>query len=306
MKKHLASLAGLAMIVILCLFSQVAPAEEVASGKPDGSKINVLIVDGHNNHNWRGSTPLLRKNLEEAGIFEVSVATAPEDKDRVKDQFSPKFSDYDVVVMNYCDSPDWSEETRKAFVEFVENGGGLVIYHAANNAFAGWKEYNLMIGIGGWGGRNKESGPYFYLKDGKPFHDYESDGPSGHHGPQHEYQLVVYTDHPVTKDLPPKFMHTSDELYAYLRGPAENVTILTYSHSPSDQNGSGRDEPTLMAISYGKGRVFHTVLGDSPHHCRSVAFIITFVRGTQWAATGNVTIPVPPDMPTAEKSMKRD
>ena len=305
MKKHLTPLAGLAMVVMLTLFSPFAAAQEVTSGKPDGSEINVLIVDGHNNHNWRESTPVLKQDLEETGLFAVTVATAPEDTGKM-DEFNPKFSDYDVVVMNYNDSPDWSEETQKAFVEYVENGGGLVIYHAASMAFRDWKEYNLMTGVGGWGGRTKDAGPYLYLKDGKPFLDFESDGICGGHGPQHEFQLVLYEEHPITKDLPPKFMHVSDELYDYLRGPAKNVKILAYAYAAADKGGSGRDVPILMTIPYGKGRVFHTALGHAGSHCRSVAFIITFIRGTQWAATGKVTIPVPPDMPTAEKAMKRD
>lgn len=277
--------------------------EEVTSGKPDGSAIEVLIVDGHNNHNWRETTPVLQRDLEETGLFEVTVATAP-GADKMAD-FNPKFSDYDVVVLNY-NGPDWNEQTREAFLDYVKNGGGVVVYHAANNAFTNWEEFNKIIAVGGWGGRNKQSGPYFYLKDGKPFHDFESDGPGGSHGPQHEFQVVLYEDHPITKGLPEKFMHVSDELYCYLRGPAENVTVLAYSHSPKDKGGSGRDEPQLMVIKYGEGRIFHLAYGHAGHHCRAVSFIVPFVRGTQWAATGKVTIPVPPDMPTAEKSMKRD
>ena len=302
MKRYVPPPAMLAMMIVATFFS-ACWAQEVTSGKRDGSAIQVLIVDGHNNHNWRESTPVLKRNLEETGLFEVEVATAG-DAGKM-DEFNPKFSDYDVIVLNYT-GPSWNENTKAAFVKYVENGGGVVVYHAANNAFTDWKEYNQMIAIGGWGGRNKAFGPYLYVEDGKPVVDHDSDGPGGGHGPQHEYQLELYEPHPITKGLPQKFMHTEDELYSWLRGPAENVKILAYSHSPKDKGGSGRNEPQLMTISYGKGRIFHTTLGHAGRQCRSVAFIVTFVRGTQWAATGVVTIPVPPDMPTDEKSMMRD
>ncbi len=303
MKRYFTPMAAVmiaAAFTFMSTFSCVG--QEVTSGKPDGSAIEVMIVDGNNNHNWRESTPILKQDLEETGLFEVTVATA--DPDNMAD-FNPKFSDYDVIVLNY-NGPDWNENTQKAFLEYVKNGGGVVVYHAANNAFTGWEEFNKIIAVGGWGGRNKETGPYFYLKDGKPFRDYESDGPGGSHGPQHEFQVVLYEEHPITKGLPEKFMHVSDELYCYLRGPAENVKILAYAHSPADNGGSGRDEPQLMVIEYGKGRIFHLAYGHAGSHLRAVSFIVPFIRGTQWAATGTVTIPVPPDMPTAEKTMKRD
>ncbi|MDO4550725.1 MAG: ThuA domain-containing protein [Planctomycetia bacterium] len=307
MKKTFLSLFSVIFISLLSLMSTFTTAQEVTSGKPDGSVIEVLLIDGYNNHNWRETSPVLKRNLEETGLFEVTVATAPEEKKM--DTFQPKFSDYDVVVLNFNDNKknqQWSENTKKAFQDYVQNGGGVVVYHAANNAFTDWKEYNLMTAVGGWGGRNKTHGPYFYLKDGKPFHDYQSDGPCGHHGPQHEFQIILYEEHPITKGLPPKFMHVSDELYCYLRGPAENTKILAYAHSPKEKRGSGRDEPQLMVTEYGKGRIFHIAYGHAGKHCRAVSFILPFIRGTQWAATGTVTIPVPPDMPTEEKSMTRD
>jgi len=45
----------------------------------------------------------------------------------------------------------------------------------------------------------------------------------------------------------------------------------------------------LMVLSYGKGRVFHTTFGHDVTALSSVDFIVTFQRGTEWAATGGVT-----------------
>ena len=102
------------------------------------------------------------------------------------------------------------------------------------------------------------------------------------------------------KGLPANMMHSGDELYHGLRGPAKNVTILATSFSDPANRGTGHHEPTLMTISYGKGRVFHTVLGHHAPSMKSVAFIVTLQRGTEWAATGEVTQPLPDDLPTAE------
>ncbi|MCR4410816.1 MAG: hypothetical protein NUV77_00150, partial [Thermoguttaceae bacterium] len=36
-----------------------------------------LIVDGQNGHNWKETTPVLKKLLEETKLFSVDVATSP-------------------------------------------------------------------------------------------------------------------------------------------------------------------------------------------------------------------------------------
>jgi type 1 glutamine amidotransferase len=94
-------------------------------------------------------------------------------------------------------------------------------------------------------------------------------------------------------------MHQGDELYARLRGPGKNMTVLATAHSDPANSGSGRDEPVLMTLSYGQGRVFHTTLGHDINALSSVDFVVTFQRGTEWAATGKVTQKVPASFPTA-------
>ena len=94
--------------------------------------------------------------------------------------FNPRFEEYDVVVLDY-NGDRWSKQTDEAFLRYVKAGGGIVIYHAADNAFAEWEEFNRIIALGGWEGRNEKSGPYYYLKDGKVVKDY-SPGPGGSHG----------------------------------------------------------------------------------------------------------------------------
>lgn len=263
--------------------------------------IKALIVDGQNNHNWKVTTPILKKWLEDSKRFTVDVATTPP-KDTAG--FAPKFGDYGVVVSNY-NGAAWPAETKKAFAEYLTGGGGFVVVHAADNAFRDWPEYNLAIGVGGWGGRNEKDGPYVRVKDGKQVNDTTA-GPGGHHGPQHEFVVTTQVpDHPIMKGLPKAWKHTQDELYDRLRGPAKNLTVLAYAHADKAKGGSGENEPSLMVIDFGKGRVFHTTLGHDEKGCKCVGFGTTLTRGAEWAATGAVTIPVPEPFPTAEKSLSK-
>ncbi|PHN03049.1 ThuA domain-containing protein [Flavilitoribacter nigricans] len=258
-------------------------------------KLKVLIVDGQNNHqNWPEKTDILKEQLEAAGIFSVTIARTPA-AGEVMDEFQPNFSAYDVVVSNY-NGDDWPEATRRSFEQYIRGGGGFVTFHAADNAFADWPAYNEMIGLGGWEGRDERSGPYVYFgEDGKMVRD-DSPGRGGHHGHEHEFTVTFQdTLHPIARDLPAEWLHSKDELYDQLRGPARNFHVLATAFSDKAQNGTGRHEPLLMTIHYGEGRIFHTALGHAPYSMQSPGFIATLQRGTEWAATGQVTQEAPKD-----------
>jgi type 1 glutamine amidotransferase len=198
-------------------------------------------------------------------------------------------------VSNYNGEP-WPQQVRDAFTKYVAAGGGFVSVHAANNSFPDWKEYNDMIGVGGWGGRNEKSGPWLYVKDGKLFRD-TSAGNGGAHGPQHEFVVEIQnSDHPITRGLPKRWLHCKDELYSKLRGPAENVEILSTAQSDL----TSVQEPNNMVLKYQQGRVFHTTLGHADYSMLDRGFFTLLQRGTEWAATGDVkqTAAVPADFPT--------
>ena len=281
------------MIIVIALMALSIPT---AFAEPN---LKAMIITGQNNHKWEISTPILKKILENTGLFVVDVVQSPPQGSNFS-SFKPEFSKYDVVVLDYNGDP-WPKGIQKAFVEYVENGGGVVVYHAANNAFPEWEEFNEIIGLGGWGGRNEKWGPYIRWRDGKVVRD-ETPGPGGAHGTQHAFQVVIRDkNHPITRGLPEVWMHAKDELYSHLRGPAKNLTLLATAYSDPAQKGSGEHEPILFTINYGKGRVFHTVLGHAqegkPEALQCAGFIVTLQRGAEWAATGNVTQPVPEDFP---------
>src|SRR4026207_70465 len=129
----------------------------IRAGAPGlgAATLKALILDGQNNYDWKTTTPLLKKIIEESGRFTVEVATSP-GKGGDMSAIKPKFSSYRVIVSNYNGEP-WSKETEEAFVKYVRGGGGFVAVHAADNSFPGWKEHNDMIGLGGWGGRDPQA-----------------------------------------------------------------------------------------------------------------------------------------------------
>ena len=290
MRRTIAAIAvSLGLLLLFVRSAPVAAAESPA-------KIAALIVDGQNNHDWRRTTPTLKAALESCGRFTVDVATSPQNGKL--DGFKPDFAKYGVVVSNY-NGAEWPAETQKSFEDYVVGGGGFVSVHAADNAFPGWKAYNAMIGVGGWGGRNDKSGPMLRWRDGK-----EEKVVKGGHGQHGRYfSFVVETrdpEHPIMRGLPERWLHAPDELYSTLCGPAENVKILATANSDTTHE----NEPMLMVIRFGKGRVFHTTLGHSDESMRDVGFVVTLDRGAEWAATGKVTQKMPANFPGPGKVSK--
>jgi type 1 glutamine amidotransferase len=290
----------------------------IQSSAHAAEKLRVLIVDGFNPyHEWQVTTPVMKEILEKSGRFTVDVATVPIPEGYKTDTSSPpppvedldfhaKFAEYDAVIGNYI-GPRWPKEVEADFVRFVENGGGFVPVHSANNSFPDWPEYSRMCGVGGWYGRDEKSGPHVYLNDdGEEVRDAAA-ASAGHHGPQHEYQVRIRdANHPITEGMPETWLHVKDELYDTLRGPAQEMHILATAYSDKKFDGTGKHEPMVMVLPYGAGRVFHTVLGHADYSMKCVGFQTLLLRGTEWAATGEVTIPVPEDFPTANMTQSTE
>lgn len=269
--------------------------------------VRVLVIDGINNHTWRVATAAIREILTDAGIFAVEVSTTPpaDAPASAWDQWRPSFELYDAVIVNFNSGHDakailWPEPVRTAFVRYVRGGGGVLSYHAANNAFLLWPEYNEMIGMG-W--RPKSFGPSVHIGD----HDEvivvpQGEGFEPNHPPRFDFQIHVRdTGHPITRGMPSVWMHPSEQLTHGQHGPVEGFTFLTYAHSPvTDQN-----EPMDWVHRYGKGRVYTTMLGHTWAHEPSpdlecVGFQTILARGVEWIATGRVTLRIPGNFPTAD------
>ncbi len=292
--------------------------------------LSALIIDGQNNHEmWPKTTMMMQQYLQEAGFEKVDIARTQYtwkgekylvaysltdktyealEQPKADPDFQPDFQQYDLVLTNFgWRAAPWPASTQKAFEAYLENGGGLIVVHAADNSFPEWPAYNRMIGLGGWGARTEKDGPYVYYDDQGELQRDFSEGRGGSHGPQHEFKVKIRRKHPITKGMPKEWLHAQDELYDRLRGPAENMTILATAYSSADYKGTERHEPVLIVLRYGKGRIFHTPMGHADYSMECVGFITAFQRGAQWAATGKVKMKkIPKDFPNAKETSSRD
>ena len=252
----------------------------LASAQTPTAKIQALIITGQNGHDWRATTPVLRKILEDTGRFEVRVT------EEFRGAGPETLAPYDVVILNYYDKkqPDlrWGERADAALENYVRAGKGLVVYHFAMAAFDGWAQYEKMCGAN-WRPNN------------------------GHHSPPHDFTVQIQdTEHPITKGMKPSLPQTNDELYANLKWQPEGAYHVLATawddhskYKPGEKQpipGAGLNQPMLWTVNYGNGRVFVTALGHDANAMKSAGFAVTLSRGAEWAATGNVTIPLPDDL----------
>jgi hypothetical protein len=247
-------------------------------------KIHVLILSGRNNHDWRTTTPFLKRILEATGLFDVRVTEEPAALNHDALQY------YQVLVSDYC-GPRWGVTAEQAVADFVRSGKGLVAVHGASYAFGDmpvlgpghqpigllqppWPEWAAMIG-GSWSAAEPKTG----------------------HAPRHLFD-VRWTDptHPIAAGLGPEFQisaptfRVSDELY-HTQRMQPGVHVLATAFDDPANGGTGRDEPLLWTNRFGDGRVFYTALGHDVAAMSAAGFVVSFARGVEWAATSKVTLP---------------
>jgi type 1 glutamine amidotransferase len=275
--------AGAAVLLALTLAA-------ACSGSAAERKLRAVIVDGVNNHDWAAGTIAIKTILEGTGRFTVDVATYPK---------LPDFARYDVAIDNFNGGHTetgtrWPAGAERALEAYLRGGGGMVVFHAANNAFLKWPEYNQMIGLG-W--RDQSFGPGIAIgPNGQVITIPKGEGLPPGHGPRHDFDVFVLDkDHPITRGLPAHWLHPSEQLTHGQHGPAEGLTILTYAFSEVSRQG----EPMDWIRGYGRGRIYTTMLGhtwkNEPNpNLDDVTFQALLARGVEWAASGKVTLP--PDL----------
>jgi type 1 glutamine amidotransferase len=234
---------------------------------PPADPIKVLIITGDNvpSHDWQGTTKAMQEVLADKAKYAVSVTETP-----AKDLTSENLAKYDVLVLNYRDTkpgPDttWTDANKKALLDAVKAGKGLVSHHFASAAFVNpnWEEYERAI-AGGW---RKQ----------------------GYHGPKHEFR-VKKTDasHPISDGAPAAWDHYIDELYSNSFMVPGSVVLATAYADPALPKGTGKDEPVVWVNQYGQGRVVNNVLGHDVIAMGDPKYREWFRRGVEWAATGKV------------------
>jgi type 1 glutamine amidotransferase len=276
-------MSKLRILLALAMCGAVAAAlvaQDKGKGKGKGKgpagppKLQALIITGQNPHDWRGTTPVMREILEQTGKFDVKVT------EEFRGAGPETLAPYDLAIVNYYGPRAWGERAEKALENFVRGGKGLVLYHLSLGAFDGWTEYEKMSG-GNWRPGN------------------------GHHSARHDWEMkVIDSEHPITRGMK-SFKVIKEELYANLRWQPEgsyHVLATAYDDhalyngkAKQPTPGPGRDQNILWTTQYGQGRVFITTLGHDADNTKAPEFRVTFARGAEWAATGQVTHPLPPE-----------
>jgi type 1 glutamine amidotransferase len=268
----------------------------------NGKPIRALIIDGFSNHDWRQTTAVTRWILERSGRFIVDVHTIPADSIQ-RSRWLPKLSGYAVVIQNtnniHNSSLRWPVQAEQALEKYVKEGGGLYILHSANNSFPHWKEYDKMIGLG-W---RPDSVGYAIEIDSekKIVRIPPGEGMSTGHGDRFNALIQILNRHPINNNYPDQWQTANTEVYYFPRGPAENLTVLSYAY---DSATTHRAWPVEWVVTYGKGRVYNSSMGHLwkgdtyPPAYRCVGYQTTVIRATEWLATGKVTYPVPINFPT--------
>lgn len=280
----------------------------LSSAEP--APMRVLIVDGFGNHDWRRTTRFIRGILVTRGEFRVEVSTAPSgsaEPDRAT--WNPDFSGCDVVIQTCNDinrsGPPWPEHVRRSFESFVSNGGGVFVFHSGNNAFPDWDAYNRMIGLG-W--RNRNFGTAIRIRPDESLERIPpGQGASTGHGARSDRAIHRLGDHPIHAGLPRVWMTPLIEVYTHARGPAENLTILSWAEDPA----TGGRWPVEWTVNFGKGRVYTSTFGHvwkdeaDPVNLRCAGFQTLFVRTLEWLAGREVANPIAADFPTASTTSLR-
>lgn len=227
-------------------------------GNEKEDKLNLLILTGSNNHDWKATTKELKRMYDETNKFQLHITKSPDTLDY------NDFKNFDVVLSNWNQWPDnnldWPESTKQGLMKYIEEGGGFVLFHAASATFNNWQEYHELIG-GTWGKNTR-------------------------HGKITEHKITFKDrEHPITKGI--KDFSIVDELWVEME-LQDNVNVLATSLSDAKNKGRGVMEPVLLWNTRGKGRCFYNILGHNVGAIKNKMWETIMLRGTEWAATGKV------------------
>lgn len=222
--------------------------------------LNALLVTGndHPAHKWQETTPVIKNILESDSALLVTVTENPDDLARVSTDR------YDLIVLNYCNWKDpsgLSEEAKKGFVSYLENGGGLMVLHFSNGAF----HYSLP-----------EAGESDWPEYRKIVHQVWDHDKGSVHDPHGIFKVeMTDVEHYITKGIGD--FETEDELYYKQIGEEELPALYT---AVSKQ--SGNPEPLAWAYTYKDARVFQSLLGHGPESYEPEEYREILRRAAVW------------------------
>jgi hypothetical protein len=262
---------------------------------------HALLIDGpsRDGEDWTRESGPIKSILESTGLFQIESVTA-------SGEFQPRFERYKLIILNFG-GDGWPLATLTALDKYLQAGGGMVALPGAGGAFPDSPAFNLMLGLTAAHNRDRQAGPFWFYKDGNVAYDSSTEGAAGKIvRVDQPFPITIRdTEHPVTKGLPLVWMHLPDDVAGRLRGPGKNMSLLATAFSDAKNGGTGLDEPQIVAVTYGKGRVFRAILGRTPESLECAGLQTMLQRGAEWAATGKVTQRLPSDFPTEEKESRR-
>ena len=221
----------------------------------------MLILSGRNNHEWQQTTSVLAHILSESQKFSIKINEKPDTLT------SADFLQVDVILSNWNSWPEndlrWPVKTELALLQFIENGGGFVTFHSSSSAFYNWPEFQ-KISTAAW------------IMD-STYHDKPS-----------ETRITITSKmHPVTKGV--NDFDIFDELWIQAAENPEFEVLGTASKKEISETEI-KPQPAIMVAGYGKGRIFHTILGHDINAIQNPGFSILIINATEWTATGKVTL----------------
>ena len=249
--KILVRLIVLLLVVAGCRTSNDGGLDGPSDAPGEAKRILIFTGVDYPGKQWRETTRFLGNAIGRDERLSVSVTEVPEDL------ADSDLSRYDAIVLHFmawdAPDPDPGPEARANLEAFVRAGGGLVLVHFACGAFQQWSRFPLLAG-----------------RVWKP----------GIRGPDPRGVLSVEisdVEHPITRGM--TAFATSDVLHASLAGKTP-IDVLATARS----NVDGEDYPVAFVLTYGRGRVFHCLLGHDAQALDCPPVTELFRRGTAWTA----------------------
>jgi len=263
------------MMMRIILYTTIFAAF-AAGASPE--RVRVLFLTGETDlpyHDWRVTTPFLRNVLTDTGRFEVKVL------EEVRGLTAGGLAGYDVLVLNY-NGPRWGSEAETAIENFVKSGKGLISLHGVTYGEFYGQEFNKRWSASSTGDKGWLAYPELIGATWKPANI--------GHGARHAFPVKwVNREHPISRGLDESFL-ANDELYHKL-DLLPNTKALATAYSAPETGGTGKNEPIIWTAPFGAGRTVHISLGHDLSAMIQPGFLAAFARGTEWAATGEVTLP---------------
>lgn len=239
----------------------LGPVAQAAAPVP----LRVLLISGQNNHDWQKTTPVLKKIMEDSGRFSVEVNLHPEALT------AETLVNYDAILSNWNTfggggkkPVTWPEATKAAVCKFVRDGHGFIVVHAGSSSFYDWPEYQQMVGASWKLGQTRHDAPHTFTVQ------------------------PTAVDHAITRGLGP--FTTTDELWLKPGMQADAVVLTTAA-----------DQPSALVTAPDKGRGFTLLLGHNATFMENAGFRTLLLRGSEWAASGKVTIAIPAELQAAKR-----